>query len=459
MKVCLLIVLVVLFAPIAAIAQPYPTPPTWGGDFLSRPRLTGNWGGVRDDMAKKGIVFDLDLLLTPQGVVSGGRSTGGHVWGNVDYTLNLDTQKLGLWQGGYFKFQGDTGFGSNALHDSGALVPVNTAALIPGVNERTTVLMNATYTHFFSPKLEVQVGKINTLDVSGTEFFGDYRTQFLNIVSYPMTLEQEPISSFGGSVIAIPSKDVSLSGTVLGASGTPDSNDIGKAFDGVLAIGAATLTIKPFGLLGHQSLSIEWNDERRFSLNQDPGNLLAFLQQQQFPRLANPSPLLSAILTRFFPNLGAPTKPPNQTKSSWAMGYSFEQYVWQPDDNPHHGIGLFFGFGASDGNPNPVQYSFFGGLGGNGVVRGRRDDSWGIGAADTEFSGAFLPFLRQQLNLGLQHEEAVEMYYNAALTPWLNTTFDLQIVSPGVSRALNAAGQLANIDTAVVLGGRVRVRL
>ena len=36
-----------------ASAQPYPTPDTWGGDILSRPRLTGDWDGLRDDLAKK----------------------------------------------------------------------------------------------------------------------------------------------------------------------------------------------------------------------------------------------------------------------------------------------------------------------------------------------------------------------------------------------------------------------
>ena len=40
-------------------AMPYDTPDTWGGDLESRARLTGNWGGARDDMAKKlGIVDD-----------------------------------------------------------------------------------------------------------------------------------------------------------------------------------------------------------------------------------------------------------------------------------------------------------------------------------------------------------------------------------------------------------------
>jgi porin len=150
--------------------------------------------------------------------------------------------------------------------------------------------------------------------------------------------------------------------------------------------------------------------------------------------------------------------PANREGSSWAVSYSFDQYFWQPDGNPKHGIGLFFGFGASDGNPNPIQYSFITGIGRKGVVPGRSDDTFGLGFARTQFSSAFVPFLRQQLNLGLQREDAVEIYYNAAVTQWLNVTSDLQIIGPGIKKALNAAGQLANVDTAVVAGARLRVR-
>jgi len=140
------------------------------------------------------------------------------------------------------------------------------------------------------------------------------------------------------------------------------------------------------------------------------------------------------------------------------MSYGFDQYFWQPDGNPKHGIGLFFGFGASDGNPNPIEYSFLGGIGGKGVVPGRPDDSFGLALARTQFSNAFLPFLRQQLNLGLQHEDAVEMYYNISVTQWLNVTADLQVINPALKRVLNEFGQLARVDTAVVAGARLRVR-
>src|SRR5580692_11985645 len=144
-----------LSAPVPASAQPYAVPDTWGGDFSSRPRLTGDWGGLRDELGKKGIVFDVDLLVTPMDVLSGGRSTGGNTWGNVDYTLNVDTEKAGLWPGGFLNVSLDTGFGTNLSKDSGAIVPVNTAWLLPAPNDRTTALTNATFMQFLSEQFGV----------------------------------------------------------------------------------------------------------------------------------------------------------------------------------------------------------------------------------------------------------------------------------------------------------------
>ncbi|HXJ80002.1 MAG TPA: hypothetical protein VMS64_15120 [Candidatus Methylomirabilis sp.] len=50
------------------------------------------------------------------------------------------------------------------------------------------------------------------------------------------------------------------------------------------------------------------------------------------------------------------------------------------------------------------------------AARGRPNDSSGIGWAHTQLTGNFFPFLRQELDLGLQKEDAIEMYYNAAIT-------------------------------------------
>jgi porin len=431
-------------------AQPVDVPDTWGGSLLARPRLTGAWGGARDEVGQKGIVLDVDLLLTPQSVVSGGRSTGSALWGNLDYTLNVDTQKAGLWPGAFLRLSGETSFGASVLRNSGALVSVNTAAILPATGTPATALMNATLLQFFSEKLGVMVGKINTLDLGETEFYGNYRTQFMNMAFLaPMTLSQVPISAWGAGIVALPGKDLSLSVLILDPNGTPTTNPVFG--DGVEVQPNAQLTVHPWGLLGHQAVALSWDNKERYSLEQDPSNIARLLLAQRFPRLVNPGPELTAILMQFFPQLLTPTVPPNTKSTSWGFSYSFDQYVWQPSGHPDGGIGLFFAYGASDGNPNPLRYSLSAGIGGKGVVPGRPADTFGVGFASTRFSSEFVPFLRAQLDLGLQHENAFELYYNAAVLGWLTASADLQVVQPGLSRVL-VGTQLQSVDTAVVAG-------
>lgn len=453
--------LIVLGAPGSAGAQPVAVPETWGGDLWSRPRLTGNWGGLRDDLGKKGVVFDVDLRLTPQGVLTGGRETGAGFWGNADYTLNVDTGKLGLWPGGFLKVYAGSTFGQSVLHDSGALVPIDTATLFPAPNEPSTGLLHATFMQFLSPKVGLVAGKTFTLDANHGEFAGDFRTQFLNTgLGLPMSLALVPIAAYGGGIVALPWEGVVLSALVLDPSGTPSNNDVTDAFDdGVMVLAGGQVAITPFGLRGHQRAAFVWSNKERLSLEQDPANLARFLATERFPGLGSPGPILRRILERFFPELLVPVQPANRESSTWAMYYGFDQYVWHPGGDRTRGIGLFFTFGASDGKANPVKYSYAAGLGGKGVVPGRPRDTFGLGWARTKFSDDFLPFLRERLGLGLQREHAVELYYNASITRWLNATLDLQIIDPALARKLDSSsGRLESMDTAVVAGLRLYAR-
>jgi porin len=443
-----------------AAAQPIEEPTTYVGDFWSRPRLTGDWGGFRDELARRGIRLDVDLLLTPQGVASGGRDTGAEFWGNAEYTLNLDTGKAGLWPGGFLRVIANSGFGESVLQDSGAISPVNTSALLPKPNEPNTGLMHATFMQFLHPKFGLVAGKFFTLDGDPGEFTGNYRTQFLNgALAFPLTAALVPISAYGGGIVALPWKNVTLSALALDPSGTPTNNDVSEAFrDGIMVLGKAKVAIKPFNLVGHQGVQVMWSNKERFSLDQDPSNIARIALGEQFPRLADPGPVLARIIERFFPGLLVPVSAPNKKSDTWAVFYSFDQYLWQPNDDPKRGIGIFFTFGATDGNPNPIKYSYGMGIGGNGVVPGRPNDNFGLGWAHTDFSSQFVPFLREQLHVGLDHEDAIEMYYNVAVTPWLNVTADLQIINPGLKKTLGSDGRLRDVDTAVVAGLRLYAR-
>jgi porin len=320
--------------------------------------------------------------------------------------------------------------------------------------------MGATYMQFLSEKFGLLLGKIDTLSGAQLEFYGNYQTQFMSPgLTFPLTSIYVPISAFGGGLIALPTKDLTLSLLALSSDGTPIDNDIGKAFDnGTTLAGSGALTIHPYGLLGHQNVSVVWSSQDRFSLEQNPRDLALFLLQSRFPKLGDPGPILAQILEKYFPDLGTPVFP-NHEHSAWAVGYGFDQYLWQPAGDSTHGIGVFFSANASDANPNPIKYSFLGGVGGKGVGSTRPNDTYGLGFARNQFSSAFVPFLRQRLGLGLENEDTFEAYYNMAVTGWLSVTADLQIVKAGLCRTLNSSGTgLMNIDTDFIGGIRVRVR-
>ncbi len=447
-----------LAAPVTA--QPIEEPKTYTGDFWSRPRLTGDWGGFRDELATRGIRFDVDLLLTPQGVGSGGRDTRAEFWGNAEYTLNVDTGKAGLWPGGFLRVVANSSFGESVLGPAGAISPVNTAALLPKQNQENTGLMHATFMQFLSPQFGLVAGKIFTVDGSHGEFAGNYRTQFTNgALTFPLAGALIPLSAYGGGIVALPWEGVVLSALALDPSGTPTNSDVSEAFrDGTLVLASARVAVEPFGLVGHQGVSIMWSNKERPSLTQDPSNIGRLLLAEQFPRLADPGPALTRIFERFFPGLLVPVEPLNKTSDTWAVFYSFDQYLWQPTGDPKRGIGIFFTFGAADGNPNPLRYTYNMGIGGNGVVPGRPNDNFGLGWARTDFSTDFVPFLRQQLDLGLDREDVIEMYYNASVTPWLNATLNLQVIEPGLKKVLDSSGSLQDVNTSVVVGLRLWAR-
>ncbi|KAF0101780.1 MAG: porin [bacterium] len=452
------VLLSALGAALPLHAMPPAAPETWGGDLESRPRLTGDWGGVRDDMARKGVTLNLDLYWMPQTITSGGKDDGsGGGWGNAVATLSVDTGKAGLWQGGHFKAQTVTSFGHNIARDTGTMVPANITWMLPSPADRDTGLQELTYTQFLSQHSAVFLGKINSIAPTNV-LHGDYHTGFLNTaMNLPLALAMVPLSAYGAGALYLPSHDVTLAAMVLDANGTIENDDLGDAFkDGVMALASADLKVKPGGLPGHQNLTLAWSNKDRTSLIQDPANIAGHLLAARFPLLGNPGPILGQILATLGP-LGAPTAL-NMEDETWAAVYSFEQFLWQPKGDPKRGIGMFFSAGVSDGKANPIKHSFSVGLVGKGVVPGRPRDDFGIGWARTEFSDDFVSYLRDSLSLGLDREDAVELYYNAAVTPWLSISPSLQIISPALNKTLDANGNFQDLETTYIAGVRVGIR-
>jgi porin len=444
-----------------ASAQPVDVPPTWGGTFWDRPRLTGSWGGLRDEMGKKGVVVDIDLTQVPQGVASGGRDNVTKYDGLAEYTLNVDSQKLGLWPGGFLNVKGMSSFGQNVNIASGAFSPPNVISILPQPGGNVTGLMSLTLMQFLSPHFGLYLGKLDTIDGADTNAFAnDYHSQFLNTgLTFNMALDIFPFTAYGGGLVVLPWQGAVFTVSVVDPSGKATNNDLGEAFeDGVLVTAQGRVAIKPFGLVGHQLLGGAWSNKERPSLKQDPSNLARLFLTDQFPRLEDPGAILERFIEVFFPGLLIPVQPLNTVNSTWAIYYNFDQYLWSPEGASDRGIGVFFRFGASDGVANPVKYAYNVGIGGKGAISWRPCDSFGIGWSHFNISGNFAPFLRQQLALGLSKEDAIEMYYTAEITRWLNASVDLQIINQAFNKKLDASSSLQDMGTAVVLGMRIYSR-
>jgi hypothetical protein len=167
---------------------------------------------------------------------------------------------------------------------------------------------------------------------------------------------------------------------------------------------------------------------------------------------------------RFVPGLitgNPPTKSDN-----WIVELSGEQYFWEPkgasvskaeggrkeafrvatkdfgQDRP--GLGVFYRFSHTPGNRSAYDIYLSGGVGGRGVIPGRPYDRFGVGAYWLKESSDF----DKQLGNLLGDEVGGEAFYNFAITPYLQLTFDAQWISPGVNSS----------DNPVVLGTRLNIR-
>src|SRR5262249_942653 len=99
-----------------------PAPMPYSGDIWRRSTLTGDWGGLRNELAVKGVPLDLDITQVGQGVVGGGKSGAWEYGGRGDFILDLDSGKLGLWPGGFFYFLNGRQLGAGVYKKNWALM-------------------------------------------------------------------------------------------------------------------------------------------------------------------------------------------------------------------------------------------------------------------------------------------------------------------------------------------------
>jgi porin len=123
--------------------------------------------------------------------------------------------------------------------------------------------------------------------------------------------------------------------------------------------------------------------------------------------------------------------------------YNFDQYLYTEEEDPNQGIGVFGRFGWARQDVNPVAHFYSIGIGGEGVIPERDEDTMGI--------GYYFMDLSNELPRQFHSEQGVEAYYNIEITPWMHLSPDLQVI-------VNPGGTDEH-DVAVVGGLRLQMNL
>jgi porin len=403
------------------------------GDLWTRPALFGDVAGHRQALLERGVALDFGLTQVPQGVVSGGKKDEWKYGASADYYLFLDSGRLGLWPGGLVGIHAESKFGRSVMPFSGVISPVNADYLWPSPGEESVTFLSEYYIwQGVTEWLMLQAGRVNwTALADRSRFANDEKTQFLNMSLRNTALLGAfvPLTAHGVALALAPRPNVSLALVAVSANDQPDEyGSPGGLFSEVTPAAELDVSWKLGDLPGTARPAFAWTSK----------DTVAFDNRFLVPDL---------IL-----GLDLPTKSDN-----WLVNINFDQYVFMPKkqsvpklhtapfDFEPEGVGVFFRFAYTPEDRNPWNMFVSGGVGGRGVIPSRPNDRYGLGFYAMLESND----LKDQPVLGglLDTEWGMEVFYNVAITPWLQVTPDLQYIQSG----------LPGVDDSLVLATRVQM--
>ena len=390
-------------------------PGFYDGPCASRPKLTGSWFGVRDDLRDHGVVLDLSTTLYYQGITRGGLDEEFQFGGRNDYMVSLDGQKAGLWPGIFVNLHGETVYGDSVNHDTGALVPVNIGRAHPDPLEEKTALTALKFTQALSEDFVVYAGKINTIDNVQQPFMPGrgYTVGFMNaaLVWNPILGRTMNYATLGAGAAVLSDGQAVASLTVYDTHDATTTSGFEHLGDnGAIIYPTVTVPTRFFDLPGHQGLWGAYSSGRYEIVDEQ--------SQNQIP------PALQ----------GAP--PMMLKRGTWWITYVFDQALWADPADQKRAWGVFGNVGISDGKPNPIRWSAIGGVGGTSPIPGRELDTFGVGYYYLGFSDDFKHDAKSFVPV--RDERGLEVFYDIAVTPWCHLAADLQVITPVLDSSHNS---------------------
>lgn len=408
--------------------------PDYSGDWLKRAKLTGRWGGLRQDWADKGIVVGLDTYTTYQDVVDGGRREQSETSTNVDYRAQFDLMRMGVMPGALLTVRAQSRWGDSVNGASGSLLPVNSYSAFPLASEEDgevdLALTEFNWTQFLSEDFGLIVGKVTTMGTANEFMGGAGGSQFMNFqLLIPAVVAQlAPYSTLAIGAIWLPSPTWTVTTLLMNLTDSSTSSGFDDIGDGATWVTTA---------------------DYRGSLNELPGGGsfgLYYGFDGDFARIGG---------LNIAPGEGVSV---DRESTAFALSWSGWQYLTaegtegeadsvDPRDGRQdlQGLGVFANLGLADEDTNPTSWSLAVGLSGRGSLPGRDADTWGVGYfySDLQDLNGVGPGVLGDSTSGL------EAYYTVAVANSVALTLDAQW----------AQSALASVEDATILGVRLNFSL
>ncbi len=377
-----------------------------------RDKLTGDWGGLRSNLSKRGIDIDLRLSQYYQGVTSGGVDTNSEYGGTMDYRINVDAGKLFEVKGLSFNLHARTRFGQDIIADGGSLVLPNAGMMMPSPGDyHGTDVTGLTGTYMF-PFVAgrtgvITLGMLDAIDMV-TGFFPNLtygQESFWNVnalvSAMPWMGAVQGLSLYGGMAITIhPKYKVAESGFLF--TGTKNEStrwgSISDAFDdGVW-------------LAGFHRFFWDMNDQM--------GYFMIFAGTSTKKQASNdPHDFID------IPGQGIVS---TETKKPWDIALYLYQDFWQAEGDPGRKANFFIGGTIGPDNPQFAQWNFFANIEVFGLMPSRPHDRMGAAGWWNGLSPNFKDLVSPVADL--RNTWGFEVYYNLEINKWMHLSPDLQLV-------------------------------
>jgi porin len=416
----------------------------WDGTglWLASSGMTGEWDGVRPALDDRGVHLFADFTAEVWGNTTGGMKTGAVYTGLLAFGLELDLETFAGWSGASVSTTWSWSTGKDASAELvGNYLTISNIAAFPTLRMSELWFQQTLWDERVSLRIgqltadsEFVISDYAALFVNGT--FGWPAFMYLNLLAGGPGY---PLGTLGARLSVSPKDWLTLQSAIF--QGNVYDEDVNRD-------GFRWRLDGENGFLFLNEAQVRWNHADNETGLPGQGKLGFWAQSGELADVLATATqsgnfgFYGILDQMIFREAGGVTGEP-ESKSLKSLQPS------TPDGTSDQGLGWFGRLGFQPYDRNFLSFYFDTGVSYTGFVPGRDVDVVGLAFAYAPVGSVAGAQLLAAGTTGISAEMALELTYQANLTPWLSVQPDIQVI-------LNPGGS-SELSTAVVTGLRVGI--